>query len=136
MDGYAIIELRKGVQFRLHIVSNPSRDNTDRSWGWRTCVRSSEAFKHKMEDYLVSFLDRNAIEKQVAFPVRHFTVKLLSDYNAECAIERRANILCRFPNATVRHANIFDFYDYVGYDRKRNRFKRLGKENGTKTAKA
>lgn len=123
-NGYAIIELSNGCQFRLHLIDVPK--HTEK--GWYTAVSSAEGFKRRMRKRHNDLIDKTG---SYAAPTMHFIVKLRSDFDAERAIEYDHGVAVRYRGGTVQHANIFEFYKHIGFDYKKNRFIQ-GQANGSK----
>ncbi len=103
---HLITEYAHGHPVRRHLVNVTDRDVSARAWNAE--IRSTNAFRRFSDGFF---------DPAKPDPALAFGVQFKEDFDRENAILAHENV------PIVEHATIFVFYDAVGFDYKRKKFR-------------
>jgi hypothetical protein len=110
-----VIEERNGKEFALHHVHLPA----PRESGFYIQHKSMNAFKQRALKRFGAYQDKHGYYTPMPM---HFDVRIMESYNREAEIWRTIGLDPHESLGTISHASPFDFYRYIGFDYKKNRF--------------
>lgn len=117
---YVIAERHNGKLFQAHFVCMPEDTK-------RHPLKSLNGFRRRSTKHASDYMTKHQTPQGWPSPPRQFRVFYLEDWAFELEIFEGT----RPPEQPdLTHANIFEFYNHIGYDHKRDRFKPLGATNG------
>lgn len=110
-----VIEERNGKEFVLHHVHLPE----PRELGFYIQHKSINAFKQRVLKRFSAYQDKHGYYTPLPM---HFDVRIMESFNREAKIWKTIGLDPYESLNTILHASPFDFYKYIGFDYKKNRF--------------
>jgi len=126
---YAISETHLGKLIQIHLVRMPKDTR-------KHPLKSLNGFRRRMTKMAAAEIDRKRKHGILPpYPDRQFTVQFIEDREAELEAFAETpdlrDALFKAQRPDITHANIFDFYNHIGYSHRTNRFyAALGVPNG------
>lgn len=120
---YAIMELHEGEDVCVHFIRMPEDTK-------RHPLKSLNGFRRRMTKRAAEEIRRNQKAGRSPHPAKQFRIQFIEDFSRERKMFRKVlpDLYPLLPEHI--HENIFDFYNHISYDHKRNRFVPLGVPNG------
>lgn len=119
---YAISEIHLGKLIQIHLVRMPEDTK-------RHPLKSLNGFRRRMTKKFAAYSDKQKGTGKSPWPPRSFQIQFIEDRERELEMFADTpdlrDALYKASEPDVTHENIFDFYNHIGYDHKRDRFKPL-----------
>lgn len=107
---YVITEMHSGKLFRAHYIRMPEDTK-------RHPLKSLNGFRRRSTKRASEYMRKNETPQGWPNPPLQFRVFFPADYEMEVQYVRG-----RPTEPALIHENVFDFYNHIGYDHKRDRF--------------